>query len=337
MAILVERDQIGVREDLSNLIANVDAASTPLLSRIKSGDAPGNTKLEWQVDDYPAVNVVGRVDEDDVGSSDWENFSNRAVAYNYVQIFNRFPRVSRLANAVSDVAGIGKKEMAHQIAKGLTMQKRDIEARFCINEDAAVGTSSAGYETRGLGSWIDNTNGTVAPTPTGYTPTSATNNGDVAQVNEVTTVAQFGDDTVRNILQGIWNNTGQPGKFLGLCGSTVKQKISDLTSFVQGTQVRGNVDVSDNNLTQIVDVIDGDFGTVELHLSSFLNVSGTPLAGDPNSFYVIDTDKIEARYASRPTFRALEDGGGGPRGIIESIVGLVCTNPLGFGKLVLQP
>tara|TARA_Y100000593_G_scaffold33336_1_gene65583 strand:- start:7010 stop:7993 length:984 start_codon:yes stop_codon:yes gene_type:complete len=327
MAQLIERDQIGVREDLSNLIENVDAATTPLLSRIKSGDAPGNTKLEWQVDDYPVVSITGVIDESDVGASDWENFSSRAKMHNYVQIFNRFPRVSRLAHSVSDVAGIGKKEMAHQIAKGLTMQKRDIEARFCSDDDAEVGTATQGYETRGLGSFISGTNSTNAPTPTGYTPASG-------QVDETTTLANVDDDTIRDILEAVWGNTGQPGKFLGLCGSAVKKKISDLTSFVQGTTVNANLNA--NKVTQIVDVIDGDFGVVELHLSTFLNVDTTTGAGDSNALYFLDMDKVEARYASRPSFRALEDAGGGPRGIIESIVGLVCTNPLGFGKLIAQ-
>jgi len=325
MALLIERDQIGVREDLSSLIANVDARSTPLLSRIKSGDAPGNTKLEWQVDDYPAVGITGIVDESEAGA--FENFGTRAVMHNYVQIFERKPQISRLADTVSDVAGLGKKEMAHQIAKGLTMQKRDIEARFCADEDAQIGTSSVGYETRGLAQFIDNTNSTVAATPTGYTPSAA-------QVDETTTLANVNDDTIRDILEGIWNNTGVPGTFVGLCGSAIKKKISDLTSFVNSAEV--NINVTDSKVSQMVDIIDGDFGVVELHLSSFLKVSGSPLAGDANCLLVLDMDKLEARYARRPSFRALEDGGAGPRGLIESIVGLVCSNPLGFGKLVAQ-
>lgn len=325
MAQLIERDQIGKREDLANFIANVDQASTPLLSRIKSGDAPGNTKLEWQVDDYPAVSIDGVVDESDVGASDWENFSARAILYNYVQIFNRFPRVSRLTN-VSDVAGIGKKEMAHQITKGLTMQKRDIEARFLSDSDAQAGTASVGYETKGLGHYISTASTGNAVTPSGYRPAAA-------QVDETTTLANVTDDTIRDVLEAIWNNTGVPGKFVGLCGSAIKKRISDLTSFVQGTT--SNVNLSDNTVTQVVDIIDGDFGVVELHLSSFINVDSNG-AGDSNAIYFIDMDKVEARYASRPSFRALEDAGGGPRGIIESIVGLVCTNPLGFGKIIAQ-
>tara|TARA_R110002167_G_scaffold116193_2_gene291069 strand:- start:3553 stop:4548 length:996 start_codon:yes stop_codon:yes gene_type:complete len=329
MALLIERDQIGVREDLSSLIANVDARSTPLLSRIKSGDAPGNTKLEWQVDNYPSVGITGIVDESEAGA--FENFGTRAVMHNYVQIFERKPQISRLADTVSDVAGLGKKEMANQIAKGLTMQKRDIEARFCSDHDAQVGTSSVGYETRGLGHFIDpTTTATVATTPVGYVPSGYTLNA-AGQVDETTTLANVDDDIIRNILEGIWNNTGIPGTFVGLCGSAIKKKISDLTSFVNSAEV--NINVTDSKVSQMVDIIDGDFGVVELHLSSFLEVDGS-MAGNPNCLLVLDMDKLEARYARRPSFRALEDGGAGPRGLIESIVGLVCTNPLGFGKLV---
>ena len=50
MASLLEKDQIGKREDLADLIALVDAHDCPLVSGAKKGAKPGNTLMKWLAD-----------------------------------------------------------------------------------------------------------------------------------------------------------------------------------------------------------------------------------------------------------------------------------------------
>ena len=70
MALLLERGyngtQSGGREDLSNLIANVDSRSTPFTSMAKKGKKPGNALMSWQMDAMEAPGVGGYVDGTDV-------------------------------------------------------------------------------------------------------------------------------------------------------------------------------------------------------------------------------------------------------------------------------
>jgi hypothetical protein len=350
MAGLIETSQVGKREDLSDLIANVDQKTTPLLSRIRNGDAPGNTLMQWQVDDYGSVSTNGFYDSTD--TTTFNDYSNRKVLKNHIQIFERSPQVSRLAERVSTVAGMGKrKEMAKQVAKALILQKRDIEASFCsrnVAKQEVAGTTP--YKSRGLRSYIIPTytggsagNATTSPTP-GYGDDAAIDAAYLPAAAQVDTgVTTLTDDTVRGVMEAIWNNTGSGNNFLGLCGSEIKKGISDLVTFVQGTStnVQVNADMGANKVTQIVDIIDTDFGIVELALSQFLDVQditndsvANPVANS-KLVYFLDMDRIEARWESRPSFKSFEDKGGGPRGLISSVASLVLHNPLGFGLIEL--
>ena len=49
---LLERNQIGKREMLANIIARVDAKATPVQSMIPKGEAITNMLMEWQMDDF---------------------------------------------------------------------------------------------------------------------------------------------------------------------------------------------------------------------------------------------------------------------------------------------
>ena len=59
MAVLLERGyngtQSGGREDLSDLISNVDAKSTVFTSMARKGKKPGNAVMGWQMDFYESA------------------------------------------------------------------------------------------------------------------------------------------------------------------------------------------------------------------------------------------------------------------------------------------
>ena len=66
MAILVETGyngtQSGGREDLSDLISNVDARSTVFTSLAKKGKKPGNAVMGWQMDKHDEPDATAYVD-----------------------------------------------------------------------------------------------------------------------------------------------------------------------------------------------------------------------------------------------------------------------------------
>ena len=62
MPLLVSTPQVGVREDLADYIAIVDAKSTPFVSMAPKGKDLGNATFSWQVDNYAAPTLAGVVD-----------------------------------------------------------------------------------------------------------------------------------------------------------------------------------------------------------------------------------------------------------------------------------
>ena len=123
MALLLEKGyalgtQSGGREDLSNLIANVDSRSTPFCSMAKKGKKPGNALMSWQMDAFEDPKVTGFVDGTDVDMTQASTpetaanpvfvnpAGNRVLASNYVQMFRRTFRISSLANESQVVAGV---------------------------------------------------------------------------------------------------------------------------------------------------------------------------------------------------------------------------------------
>lgn len=184
MAVLLERNygtssQSGAREDLSDLISNVDARSTVFTSLAKKGKKPGNVVMSWQMDKHDEADITAYLDGTDVDMTqasatnrgDNAVFGNpaasRALAQNYAQMFRRTFRIGNLANEIQVVAGV-KSELANGIAKKLVSLKRDMETVFLSDQDAAseaAGTGSkdgssgndlapVGYTTKALGSFL---------------------------------------------------------------------------------------------------------------------------------------------------------------------------------------
>lgn len=345
---LLERQVASKHEDLSDLLTNADRKHTPFCSRVKQGPAPNDTLFRWPVDDYPSPNLDGAKEEAD--TTEYENFDGRKEMANVIQIFERKPGVGRLTQKVVNPAGIGKKQaMAKNIAKGMVMIKRDKEATFLSNKDASRQTdANTQFETQGACRFVrvDNTGVTDNNfhLPTGYTPSAE----QVVTVNQ----ADFDDDVIRDIMEAIWDNTGAAGDFVGFCGSGIKKLVSNLTSFVAGANHTVNLDMGQNKITKVVDILDTDFGVVELLLSSFLNMTDK-LDGDDNpvldtqgrnvkvkdkwKLLFLDMDMVEVRTSQKATWNPHEDKGGGPRGLIEEIAGLCFKNCLGMGQLTVTP
>jgi hypothetical protein len=239
---------------------------------------------------------------------------------------------------VSDVAGVGyKKEMANSIAKALVSHKRDIEATLCSSQETAQETSSAPYQTRGLGKWIDNAPQSTLPVPADF----RTPSGSIKTV----TASNAVEEDLRGILQSIYEQTGESDKtFYGLCGTTMKKTISEFTLFTPRTNnlVVSNRDTDDNRLSTAVDIIETDFGTVALNLSSFLEQDARSSGAydatkGQKTLFILNMSQLEASFAEETSVRELPDLGGGPRSIIESVFSLKSySGGLDHGKYTLS-
>lgn len=331
MAGIVERTQTLKRESLADLLTVVDRHATPFLSSVKRGSAPRNSLLEWGVDKHK-LNLVQTatytsgisdsipLDGADTTDSDHEAYDNRDKCATYVQYLRRMPKVSRLANMTSDVAGVGyRKEMAESIAKALVAHKRDIESTLCSSQEAAQETSAAPYQTRGLGKWIASSAATVLPVPTDFlTPTDSI----VSKAS-----GSFAEEDLRGVMQSIYEQTGETDKaFTGLCGTNVKKVISEFTLFSPRSNnlVVSNRDADNNRLETAVDIIESDFGTISLKLSSFLEQDARSggsydASAGQNTMFILNMSQLEVAFAEETSVRELPDLGGGARSLIESV------------------
>ncbi len=326
MAQLFERSQSGKREDLADLISVADAKSTPFTSMAPKGRKPGNTLMQWQVDAYESASTAGTVDGTDVASYDNAS-ANRAILSNYGQIFRRNLRVSPLALEISNVAGV-KDELAHGIAKRLVEIKRDMEATFLSNNGAQTDNGTVPYKTRGLGKWISASadKDSTLPVPDAYCPPTAS-------INTSATTGTLSDANVQDVLASIYSQTGSVRSYDLFCGATLKRAFTGI--LVNATTVANNPtsirtfnqDVEDKTFTSVVDVFQGDFGTVNLHPDNFMP--------DVKDGYIVPLDFVEVRYGQLPDVKELPDNGGGPARLIEAFAALVVKNPLAFGKFDL--
>ena len=334
MAALLEPGQIGKREDLADLIAQVDAHDCPVVSAAKKGSKPGNTLMQWQCDSYDSAVTTGIVDGTDVVSGDWQNpGANRGILSNYVQIFRRTIRVSPLSLEISNVAGL-KDELANGIAKKLVELKRDFESQLVKQEGAtgADGQADAGgttpYLTKSLGEWISTSDGTPTVPAAFRTPT--------ASIETSAVTGDIEDSTVQNALSSIYSETGSIKTYMMPCGRTLKRAMTDRLTGVRSatdsngiaaTQIRTFSPQNGKKVTMTVDVFEGDFGTVSLVPDNFL--------AEQQDGFVLDMSGIELRYGKLPEVKELPDSGGGPIRMIEAVAALVVHNPLAHGKFNL--
>jgi hypothetical protein len=106
--------------------------------------------------------------------------------------------------------------------------------------------------------------------------------------------------------------------------------------------VVSNRDTDEGRLSASVDIIESDFGTITLNLSSFLEQDArTGGAYDAsvgqNTLFILNMPQLEACFAEETSVRELPDLGGGARSIIESVFSLKSySGGLDHGKYTLS-
>lgn len=329
MAKLLETAQVGKREDLRDIISVVDAKKYPIISMTKKMMAPKNTLVEWQVDGYPDPSFDGVLDGEDVSTH--ENMAeDRARLGTRIQIFRRSPMVSLLAEDVSVVAGAPKGDMARSIAKSIEMLKRDMECAAGSDRESQAQAGLNPYRTRGLGKWIQATAQTDLPVAALYlTPAASI---------DTTATASLTEALVNGVVASIWDQTGEDKTYQLICGRALRARFSTFAQVQFGsTNVASAIrtltqSANERKLTNTIDVLEGDFGTIELIPSHWLANDTATVAVRRARGYLLDMELVSLAYHTPLVSRPLDDNGGGPRHLLYSIAAVCVTNPLGLGK-----
>ncbi len=147
---LVTADNVGAREDLTNIISRVAPEKTPFLTMLGKGVKATNNLHEWQTDDLDPPDGNNKHVGGDDTAADPANLTQRLG--NYCQIMKKSPRVSDEI-ASDDLAG-RKSEMKRQMRIKSMSLKRDQEVRLTGNNSKVAPTGSVAGELAGFEAWM---------------------------------------------------------------------------------------------------------------------------------------------------------------------------------------
>lgn len=133
-------DQVGIKEDISELISNISPTKTPFSAGLKS-ESVNNTIFQWQEDSLASVNLTNAKPEGfDAVDSD---MAPTVMRSQYTQILSKTVRISQTADVVATYGRA--KETAYQVSKASAELKRDLEGIMIGQaQDAAAGAGGAG-------------------------------------------------------------------------------------------------------------------------------------------------------------------------------------------------
>ena len=149
MATYLTYNQVGIKEDISDIISNITPTTTPFLSSIGK-ESVHNTLFQWQEDSLAAVAENAEVEGFTASSA---TLTPTVMRSNYTQIQSKTIKVSATSDAI-DAYGRAQ-ETAYQLSKKAAEFKRDIEFNLVGNRasggnDAVAGTSSAARYTANI-------------------------------------------------------------------------------------------------------------------------------------------------------------------------------------------
>jgi hypothetical protein len=192
-------DQVGIREDLSDMIYDISPEETPFLSGIAKTKAT-STKHEWQTDNLRSSGANAHIEGDDTSAT---ARSATTRLDNRTQIFKDAVIVSDTDEGL-DKAGRAK-EMAYQILKASKEQKLDQEKALFSNNAKVAGNATTARELAGLPTWL------ITNTTFGANEgADATGDGSDARTDETTTLIAFSQARFDTVMQSCWQSGGKP-------------------------------------------------------------------------------------------------------------------------------
>ena len=227
---------VGNREDISDIITNIAPYDTPLYSRIGRTKATAVTH-EWLED------TLGEPQE-----NRWpEGYTYWTVAVNPRQRLNNYTQIMHRGIQVTDTQEVVLKhglrsETAYQMTKTMKELAFDCERAILTQAAKVLGSMVVPREFGGLPYWII---------------TNVFNNGGVPR--------PLLFDDINTALEQTWKAGGKPTMLL----------VSPRNKRVISTFTAGHTKFMDGNktkkLTQIISVLETDFGTVECVTDRFMD------------------------------------------------------------------
>lgn len=248
------------REDLSDVIYNIDPFDTPLMTAAGRRNV-SNVLFEWQTEALPAQDLTTR-DEGFEIARQAGTATKRVHAV--CEIKERNATVSGTQNA-ADAAG-KRSEMAHQMALTSKALKRDCE--IGLFGSTQVESQTDPRTTRALRNWLA-TNFVAADTGT---PSTAPDPDTNTAVGAPGTPGALDEDTFNDLIQGCYENGAEPS--LVVVGPYNKRVFSTFTG-----RTNSRHQIQANKVVNTVSLYASDFGDLKVIPSRWI---------DPGDLFAID-------------------------------------------------
>lgn len=271
--------QVGIREQLADMIYDISPTETPFLSNAKRGKAT-NRKAEWQLDSLAAANGDNKTIEGDDATTDTAAPTSRLN--NYTQLMDKVVRTSSTADAVSTAGR--KKELSYQITKRSKELKRDMEARLTGNYASTAGAAGSARELGGLESWYatNTSRGGSAGASGGFSSTT----GVTVAATDSTTQRTFTEALLKDVIRQCWESGGDPTMIM--VGSFNKQKASAFSGIASLYR-----DTNGKNSAKQISIIGG----ADLYISDFGEHKIVPNRfSRSRTAHVLDMEYWEVQY-----------------------------------------
>ena len=302
---------IGIREDLSDIIANISPTETPFITNAGKGKA-SNTFFEWQTDALATASTTNQqIEGDDITSYDAVTPTVRLG--NYTQISRKTLIISETEQVV-DKAGRAN-EKSYQLAKKGKELKRDMEADLLANKGANAGSTSVARKTGSLLAFlktnINKASDGTAPVYTS-TPTDVWTDG---------TARAFTETILKDVIQKCWTQGAEPKALM--VGAAGKQVVSGFAGVVElnSPQKMGG----QATIIGAADTYVSDFGNLAVIPNRFQRTS---------SAFVLDWDYVSVDYLRPFQSEDLAKTGDADKGMLIAEYGLRCLNEKALGVAV---
>ena len=262
-AIYQTYNQVGIREDLSDVIYDISPMDTIFFTRAARMSAT-NTLTDWQTDALAAASATNAFIEGD-------DFSGQAVTAttklrNYTQISRKDVVVSRTSNKVNTAGR--KQELAYLMVKRGKELKRDIESAALQNKAATAGSSASGRVTASVETWIHTLNHVPAASQTTCT-TPAPVSGIAGTAGTDGSSTALIEATLKSGLQQAWSCGGEVDTVL--LPPALKAAVDAFTGIA--TRFRNVAANSQADIVSAADVYVSDFGNHKLVLSRYMRTT----------------------------------------------------------------
>lgn len=256
-------NQVGVHEDLSDIIYNIAPMDTYFFSKAAKAKAT-NVLHEWQTDTLDSPSSSNKYTEGDDFSAQAVNPTTRLK--NYCQIARKDFVITRTANK-QNTAG-RKEELAYQsVLKGKAL-KRDIEKHLLSKENASAGTSASPRSAAAVETWIYTTNDVSATNVTTNT-TPAPVSGLASTAGTDGTATAFAEGDLKNALQQAWSQGGETDVIL--LPPTLKNKLDNFTGVA--TRFRNVAAGQQADIVGAADVYVSSYGSHKVVVSRYTRAS----------------------------------------------------------------